>query len=88
MAAALWWLGENHGSVSHCTRAYSLFRQSGEIAAAVQCAPWLGIVYKANFANFVAAAGWIARADRLLESLDEVHSTVRAGSRAPTGWPT
>jgi ATP/maltotriose-dependent transcriptional regulator MalT len=71
LAVALWWLGENHGSVSHCTRAYSLFRRSGETAAAVQCALWLGIVYKANFANFVAANGWIARADRLLESLDE-----------------
>ena len=71
LAAALWWLGENHGSVRHCTQAYSLFRRSGETAAAVQCALWLGVVYKANFANFVAANGWIARADRLLESLDE-----------------
>jgi hypothetical protein len=26
LAVALWWLGENHGSVTHCTRAYSLFR--------------------------------------------------------------
>jgi ATP/maltotriose-dependent transcriptional regulator MalT len=71
LAAALWWLGENHGSVAHCTRAYSLFRRSGEIAGAVQCALWLGIVYKANFANFAAASGWISRADRLLESLDQ-----------------
>jgi ATP/maltotriose-dependent transcriptional regulator MalT len=70
LAAALWWLGDNHGSVAHCTRAYSLFRRSGETASAVQCALWLGIVYKANFANFVAANGWISRADRLLESLD------------------
>jgi ATP/maltotriose-dependent transcriptional regulator MalT len=71
LAAALWWLGDNHGSVAHCTRAYSLFRRSGETAGAVQCALWLGIVYKANFANFVAANGWISRADRLLESLDQ-----------------
>jgi hypothetical protein len=67
----LWWLGDNHGSVAHCTRAYSLFRRSGETADAVQCALWLGIVYKANFANFVAANGWISRADRLLASLDQ-----------------
>ena len=71
LAAALWWLGENHGSVSHCTRAYPLFRRSGDVAGAVQCALWLGIVYKANFANFVAANGWIGRADRLLEALDQ-----------------
>jgi len=70
LAAALWWLGENQVSVNHCTRAYSLFRQSGETASAVQCALWLGIVYKANFANPAAANGWISRADRLLESLD------------------
>jgi hypothetical protein len=71
LAAALWWLGENHGSVAHCTRAYSLFRRSGESVGAVQCALWLGIVYKANFANFAAANGWISRADRLLEPLDQ-----------------
>ena len=71
LAAALWWLGDNHGSVAHCTRAYSLLRRSGDTAGAVQCALWLGIVYKANFANFVAANGWISRADRLLESLDQ-----------------
>jgi ATP/maltotriose-dependent transcriptional regulator MalT len=70
LAAALWWLGENHGSVAHCTRAYTLFRRSGESVGAVQAALWLGIVYKANFANFAAANGWIGRAERLLESLD------------------
>ena len=30
---------------------------------------WLAIIYKANFANFAAANGWIARAERLLEPL-------------------
>jgi len=87
LAAALWWLGENHGSVTHCTRAYSLFRRSGEVAGAVQCALWLGIVYKANFANFAAANGWIGRADRLLESLDpgplHAHSWVARAYRMP-----
>ncbi|MGH9192322.1 MAG: class I SAM-dependent methyltransferase [Acidimicrobiales bacterium] len=87
LAAALWWLGENHGSVTHCTRAYSLFRRSGEVAGAVQCALWLAIVYKANFANFAAANGWIARADRLLEPLDpgplHAHSWVARAYRMP-----
>jgi tetratricopeptide (TPR) repeat protein len=69
LATALWWLGDNEGSVAESTKAYSLFRRSGEIEAAVQCALWLGIAYKANFANFAAANGWIARADRLLEPL-------------------
>jgi len=69
LAVALWWLGENHGSVVRCSEAYSLFRQSGDTESAVQCAVWLGITYKANFANFAAANGWIGRADRLLESI-------------------
>ena len=36
----------------------------------MQCALWLGITYKANFANYSAANGWIGRADRLLAPLD------------------
>jgi hypothetical protein len=32
----------------------------------VRCAAWLGIVYKANFANFTAAHGWLTRAERLI----------------------
>jgi DNA-binding CsgD family transcriptional regulator len=70
LASALWWLGENEGSVAECTRAYSLCRRSGEVELAVQCALWLGITYKANFGNFAAANGWIGRADRLLEPFD------------------
>lgn len=69
LASALWWLGENEGSVAACTKAYSLFRRSGDVEHAVQCALWLGITYKANFANYAAANGWISRADRLLESV-------------------
>jgi tetratricopeptide (TPR) repeat protein len=89
LAAALWWLGDNHGSVAHCTRAYSLFRRSGESAGAVQCALWLGIVYKANLANFVVANGWISRADRLLESLDQgsLHAQSWVARAVPDGGP-
>jgi len=70
LAVALWWLGENPASVDHCTRAYALFRQGDDLENAVQCATWLAITYKANFANFAAANGWIARADRLLETVE------------------
>ena len=55
---------------SHCTAAYSLFRRSGDVDGAVECALWLAITYKANFANFAAANGWIARAERLLEPVE------------------
>ncbi len=69
-AAALWWLGETRDSVTRCTRAYSLFRRAGDVPSAVRCAAWLAITYKANYANFPAAAGWAARAERLLEGLE------------------
>ena len=48
---------------------YKLFRQSGDVEHAAQCAVWLAITYKANFANFAAANGWIGRAERMLEPL-------------------
>jgi DNA-binding CsgD family transcriptional regulator len=70
LGVALWWLGENQQCVDRCLRAYSLFRRSGDLASAVQCAVWLAITYKANFANFPAANGWIARAERLLGPLE------------------
>jgi ATP/maltotriose-dependent transcriptional regulator MalT len=70
LASALWWLGENAECVIQSQRAYALFRRSGDVEHAVQCALWLGIIYKANFANPAAANGWIGRADRLLESVE------------------
>jgi len=69
LASAMWWLGENQGAVTQGSRAYSLFRRAGDVASAVSCAVWLCITYKANFANFPAANGWIGRAERLLEPL-------------------
>ena len=70
LAMALWWLGENRACVDRCSRAYALFRASGDIEGAARCAVWLAITYKANFANFAAANGWVLRAERLLEPLD------------------
>ena len=88
LASALWWLGDNHASVAHATRAYALFRRDDDVEGAVQSAVWLGITYKANFANFAAANGWIGRAERLLEPVHPVPCTAGSTSLAPTGWPT
>jgi ATP/maltotriose-dependent transcriptional regulator MalT len=66
LGAALWWLGESAAGVTHGSRAYALFRRDGELVGAVQSAVWLGITYKADFANFAAANGWLGRAERLL----------------------
>ena len=35
LAMALWWLGENHACVDRCSRAYALFRASGDVPGAV-----------------------------------------------------
>ena len=70
LAVALWWLGENQGSVDRCTQAYARYRRAGAVERAIECAAWLAITYKANFANTAAANGWLARADRLLEALE------------------
>lgn len=70
LANALWWQGENHACVAESERAYALFRDAGDAEHAVQCAVWLAITYKANFANFAAANGWMQRAERLLAPLE------------------
>ncbi len=67
LAMALWWLGENGPAVDRCARAHALFRRSGDVAEAARTAVWLAITYKANFGNYAAANGWVARAERLLE---------------------
>lgn len=66
LAAALWWLGQNRACVSRYGEACARFRRAGDLAGAVQCALWLAITYKANFADHAAANGWIGRAERLL----------------------
>lgn len=71
LATAHWWLGENRASLERCRLAYSLFRGAGDDQSAVQCAVWMAITYKANYANFVAANGWLRRAERLLAPLPE-----------------
>lgn len=69
-ATASWWLGGNQAGVDACSRAYALFRRSGDVAGATQCAVWLAITYKSNFANYAAANGWLARAERLLGAIE------------------
>ena len=71
LATAMWWLGDNRGSVEQATRAYAMFRRSGDALRAVECALTLAITYKANFANTAVANGWTRRAERLLEGQPE-----------------
>jgi len=67
LAQALWWLGDVRESVACRERAYVAFRRGGEAAGAFDVAVTLCIHYRANIGNPAAAAGWLARAGRLVE---------------------
>lgn len=62
---ALWWLGDVHGALSRREHAYAAFRRAGDTAGAVTAAIKLCIDYKSSLGNHPAAAGWVARAERL-----------------------
>jgi DNA-binding NarL/FixJ family response regulator len=67
LAEALWWLGEIRESLDCWERAYSGFRQRPDPAQAAFVAIQLGMLYDANLGNRAAAAGWVARAARLVD---------------------
>lgn len=67
LAEALWWLGEIRGAVDCWERAYSGFRRRPDPAQAAFIATGLSLVYNANLGNHAAAAGWVARAARLVD---------------------
>jgi DNA-binding NarL/FixJ family response regulator len=67
LAEALWWLGEIRESLDCWERAYSGFRQRPDPAQAALVAIQLGLLYDANLGNHAAAAGWVARAARLVD---------------------
>ncbi len=67
LAEALWWLGEIRKAFDCWERAYSGFRQRTEPAQAAFVAIQLALLYNANLGNHAAAAGWVARAARLVD---------------------
>src|SRR3712207_686767 len=67
LAEAQWWLGEIRESIDCWERAYSGFRQRPDPAQAAFVAIQLGLLYNANLGNRAAAAGWVARAARLVD---------------------
>ena len=90
LAEALWWLGEIRESLECWERAYSGFRRRPDPAQAASIAIQLGVLYDANLGNHAAAAGWVARAARLVEehSLEPLQGWVllaRAAGAADPG---
>ncbi|HJQ30256.1 MAG TPA: LuxR C-terminal-related transcriptional regulator [Rubrobacter sp.] len=67
LAEALWWLGEIRESLDCWERAYLGFRRRQDPAQAAIAAIHLSILYDANLGNHAAAAGWVARAARLVD---------------------
>ena len=67
LADALWWLGEIQVAVGHRERAYAEFRRRPDPINAALVAVRLCVDYRANFGNFAASAGWLARAARLVQ---------------------
>ena len=67
LAHALGWLGEIREALDCWERAYSGFRQRPDPAQAAFVAIQLCLLYSANLGNHAAAAGWMARAARLVD---------------------
>jgi tetratricopeptide (TPR) repeat protein/tRNA A-37 threonylcarbamoyl transferase component Bud32 len=69
LGEVVWWLGDVNASIAHNQQAFAQLRRSEEPGAdmhAAMIAIGIGMNYKKTLGNEVAAAGWIARAARLL----------------------
>ena len=70
LGVALWWLGETRGSVRCLEQAYAAFRRRSDPVQAANAALELSFLYHENLGNHAAAAGWMARAARLVDEFD------------------
>jgi DNA-binding CsgD family transcriptional regulator len=70
LATAAVLLGKDDDCVSALQRAFQSYVDRGDLAAAVRCAFWLSMVFATN-EDAALAAGWTARADRLLDQIGE-----------------
>jgi DNA-binding CsgD family transcriptional regulator len=70
LATAAVLLGKNDVCVSALQKAFQSYAEHGERAAAARCAFWLSMIFATN-EDAALAAGWTARADRLLDEIGE-----------------
>ena len=66
LAITAYLLGRSAESNAHWSRAHTEFLSTGEVRGAVRCAFWLGFTLL-NTGESARGAGWISRANRLLE---------------------
>ena len=69
LGLAAWWLDLADVVFSSRERAYRLYRQRGDLAAAARIAVWIGWDYSAFRGEQAVANGWIQRAHQLLDGL-------------------
>jgi DNA-binding CsgD family transcriptional regulator len=74
---ALWWLGDGGGCLRAMERAYTMYRESGEVVPAIAMCLGLSGVQLKSMGNRAACRGWIATAERLAE---------QAGLQEMDGW--
>ena len=70
LGVALWWLGEIRESVRCFEQSYAAFRRRSDPVQAANAALELSFLYHENLGNHAAAAGWMARAARLVDEFD------------------
>ncbi|TVR30802.1 MAG: helix-turn-helix transcriptional regulator [Spirochaetaceae bacterium] len=68
LADVLWWLGDFQGTVAHRQKAYVTFRRAGLHHSAAEAAIFLALSYVTLLGNRSAAAGWHARAERIIRA--------------------
>lgn len=70
LATAAMLTGQSTFGVDTLTRAHEEFLVMGDAASAARCAGWLGM-FLSNQGEMARSAGWLLRARRLVEELDE-----------------
>jgi ATP/maltotriose-dependent transcriptional regulator MalT len=70
LGMAAWWQDDGRATIESRERAFRLYREQGEAAAAARMATWLAWDYLAFRGEPAVANGWLQRAHRLLDGLD------------------
>lgn len=71
LGLATWWLGDNTAMFDARERAFRLYRQRRDARGAARVATSLAVDYNDSRGQFAVAKGWLQRARRLLEGLDD-----------------
>jgi LuxR family transcriptional regulator, maltose regulon positive regulatory protein len=67
---AAWWQDDGDAVFAARERAFTLYRERGEVSGAARMALWLGVDELDFRGSWAVAGGWFQRAERLLEGLE------------------